>query len=669
MNRYVLLAGVLVVVLLAAALPPRPADASDICFPDNPDVSLCIADTFSEYWQSNGGLPVFGYPITEASEEWSAELETSLLTQWTERNRLEYHPENDPPYHILLGRMGADRLAQLGRDPTTEGREEGPREGCLWFEQTGHNVCNQEGNLGFKTYWETHGLRDPLLDSYGQSLALFGYPLTEAKMETNPDDGKQYLTQWFERARFEWHPENPAEYRVLLGLLGTELHNGTQPSPSPSPTPAPSPPGSSSFAFGAEINQGHARATAAMAAEAGITWVRYNGIRWDKVEATQGTYDWSKLEQVEQELRALAEQDLTPMVIIRGTPAWAQSVAGSRCSAIKPEALDAFASFVGEVVQRYSKPPYNVRYWEMGNEPDVDPSLISDTMPFGCWGNKNDPYYGGGAYADMLKRVYPTIKQADPTAQVIIGGLLLDCDPTNPSAGKDCTPGTFFEGILRNDGERAFDLVAYHGYAFWAHEVADWDYAHSSWAHRGGAMLGRLDFLRSVMDRYEVEKPVIVNEIALLCYENNPYCAELGYEEDAANYAIRTYVRAWAEGLAGAVWYTFNHSGWHDAGLLSRDREPRPAYHAIKFLTGLLDGATYEGPPAETPGSGSATEGYGFRKGDTRYLFFWTNGEQEVPLTLPAGTQAVYDMLGNPVATSDGQATVQFEPVVLVVQE
>ena len=29
--------------------------------------------------------------------------------------------------------------------------------------------------------------------------------------------------QWFERARMEYHSENPAEYQVLLGLLGNEI--------------------------------------------------------------------------------------------------------------------------------------------------------------------------------------------------------------------------------------------------------------------------------------------------------------------------------------------------------------------------------------------------------------------------------------------------------------
>ncbi len=33
------------------------------------------------------------------------------------------------------------------------------------------------------------------------------------------------LTQWFERARFEYHPSNPAAYQVLLGRLGAELRS------------------------------------------------------------------------------------------------------------------------------------------------------------------------------------------------------------------------------------------------------------------------------------------------------------------------------------------------------------------------------------------------------------------------------------------------------------
>ena len=58
-------------------------------------------------------------------------------------------------------------------------------------------------------YWEAHG-----------GVAIFGYPISEEFQETSPEDGKRYLVQYFERNRFEWHPENAAPYDVLLGRLG-----------------------------------------------------------------------------------------------------------------------------------------------------------------------------------------------------------------------------------------------------------------------------------------------------------------------------------------------------------------------------------------------------------------------------------------------------------------
>jgi hypothetical protein len=55
----------------------------------------------------------------------------------------------------------------------------------------------------------------------------FGVPLTEAFW-----DGA-FIVQYFERARLEFHPENPEPYRVLLGLLGLEEYSSTSPTMDP----------------------------------------------------------------------------------------------------------------------------------------------------------------------------------------------------------------------------------------------------------------------------------------------------------------------------------------------------------------------------------------------------------------------------------------------------
>jgi hypothetical protein len=135
----------------------------------------------------------------------------------------------------LLGRLGADGLVQQGRDWFTfpKGQQQ---DGCLFFAESGHTICEP-----FLSVWRANGLE---LDgtrgkSQQESLALFGLPLSEPQSETL-SDGKTYTVQWFERARFELHPENQPPFDVLLGLLGNEVRT-SEPSATPTPAPPPSP--------------------------------------------------------------------------------------------------------------------------------------------------------------------------------------------------------------------------------------------------------------------------------------------------------------------------------------------------------------------------------------------------------------------------------------------
>lgn len=190
-----------------------------------PGITNCIEGRFLEFWQQNGGLAVFGYPITAATQQTTGE--GTFLTQYFERNRFEYHPDKARPYDVLLGRLGDDRLKQQGRDWYSFPKGQ-PNGACLWFAETNHSLCEP-----FKSYWEGHGLQDPALNAYAKSLALFGLPLSEPAMETN-SSGDTVMTQWFERARFENH----GAQGVLLGLLGNETRSSSS-GATPTPTPPP----------------------------------------------------------------------------------------------------------------------------------------------------------------------------------------------------------------------------------------------------------------------------------------------------------------------------------------------------------------------------------------------------------------------------------------------
>jgi hypothetical protein len=215
--------------LLAYALPVAPAGAqTGLCFQEVPD---CITSTrFARFWSDYGGLPVFGLPLTDDHNEMVGDAK--LKVQYFERFRFEEHKGNPRPYNVLLGRIGVDRLAAQGRDWQTfpKAAPSAPH----YFAETGHAIAPQ-----FWGFWSRNGLEfdgNKNAKSPAESLALFGFPVSEAQMEQG-SDGQMYLTQWFERARFEFHPENQAPYDVLLGRLGADALAAVPPK-QPKPEPA-----------------------------------------------------------------------------------------------------------------------------------------------------------------------------------------------------------------------------------------------------------------------------------------------------------------------------------------------------------------------------------------------------------------------------------------------
>jgi hypothetical protein len=167
-----------------------------------------VRDPFLRFWEQNGGLAVFGLPLDAETVEPAADGRDRRV-QWFERNRFEAHPENAPPFDVLLGLLGVEALAQRGIDwrtlPTVDGP---PAANCRYFPETRHSLCPP-----FRAFWEQNG-----------GLAIFGYPISEPQPE-QVEGGRTLTVQWFERNRFEEHPNLPPAFRVQLGRLGAELRN------------------------------------------------------------------------------------------------------------------------------------------------------------------------------------------------------------------------------------------------------------------------------------------------------------------------------------------------------------------------------------------------------------------------------------------------------------
>jgi hypothetical protein len=169
-----------------------------------------VPDVFYRYWEANGGLRRFGFPLTEAFMEVSATDGQTYLTQYFERARFEHHPEHaGTQYEVLLGLLGSERTIHRQGEPEFQPVPLPPdTDDVDYFVETGHTLRG-----GFRTYWYNNG-----------GLPVFGFPISERIKERSETDGQTYLVQYFERNRMEWHPElEGTEFEILLGHLAREI--------------------------------------------------------------------------------------------------------------------------------------------------------------------------------------------------------------------------------------------------------------------------------------------------------------------------------------------------------------------------------------------------------------------------------------------------------------
>ena len=117
---------------------------------------------------------------------------------------------------VALAAGDTKRLSLIALDTFKEGPVLGQGAVPSWepvkttrlFPETGFSVGGR-----FLAYW-----------SANSGLPLYGFPLTPERRE-KLGDGKEYTVQYFERARFEYHPENSdPQYQVLLGQFGRQIH-------------------------------------------------------------------------------------------------------------------------------------------------------------------------------------------------------------------------------------------------------------------------------------------------------------------------------------------------------------------------------------------------------------------------------------------------------------
>lgn len=68
-----------------------------------------VCGRFLVYWYKYGSLKEFGYPVSTAFEETSDVNGERHVVQYFERAVFELHPNNKPPYDVLLSQLGREK--------------------------------------------------------------------------------------------------------------------------------------------------------------------------------------------------------------------------------------------------------------------------------------------------------------------------------------------------------------------------------------------------------------------------------------------------------------------------------------------------------------------------------------------------------------------------------
>ncbi len=552
-----------------------------------------VSGSFKGYWESNGGLEQFGFPLTEPFNETSPTDGNTYITQYFERAIFEYHPEfRGTPNQVLLRLVG--NLETQGRKfpPATDsgGADR------LYFAETQHTL---DGT--FRRYWESRG-----------GVRVYGFPISESFFETNPADDKNYRVQYFERARFEYHPENSGtRFEVQLGLLGwqqlkdssvsAELRapqppgkegvlsgsglNGppiiTQPGLRSGPPPAPlqiTPLKGPHIGYGMNVWlfwQDKERVLN-MLKEAGFSWVRQQ-VGWDALEPSPGQFAWDELDRI---VDATSRKQVQIILSVVRSPNWA-GINGTNGLPSNPAT---FGNLMRLMAERYKG---RVAAYEVWNEQNL--------------GLETGGRVAVAPYIQTLKAGYKAVKGADPQAVVIYGGL----SPTGiDDAGYAVDDVKFLEQCYQyNNGEMRnyFDVLGAHpgGHGnspdeFWpVDKPAD---KSRGWTTHPSFYFRRIENLRAIMERYgDGEKQLWLTEFGWTTVNQAP-----GYEygkyisEDIqAKYLVRAYQRAkteypwmgvmtlWQLNFATFVSAQDEKAPW---GLIRSDWSPRPSYLALKAM-------------------------------------------------------------------------------------
>ena len=402
-------------------------------------------------------------------------------------------------------------------------------------------------------------------------------------------------------------------------------------------------------------------------------WVRGFELVWSDLEPLSSEDDWVLPLDLLDQIDAARMAGLEPILTVRGTPTWAQKVEGYFCGPIKEDQLAAFAEFLAEAVGNFPLRS-QIKYLEIWNEPDVAWGDVEKNRIWGgCWGDKSDPvYYGGNYYAEMLKVIYPVVKNRDPEVQILIGGLQMECDPRltaetcNPVEEWKLNSTKFFDGILSGGGGEYFDGISFHAFDYYGYDVDSGEsfpgtYGNSGWNSRWdttGPVTGvKLAYLQERLAAAGVSGKFFLNTENSLLFD--VWEGDEDFEETKAGYLLQSYASAIDLGLTANLWFEMVGLWDRGVGLLDLGLVPYPAYTAFQVASQKLFNVSSLGPVENV----SLVKGYEFLTQNGLMWVIWSADGSEQTVDLGFTPLAVYDVYGVELSTPAHTITLGYQPV------
>ncbi len=297
--------------------------------------------------------------------------------------------------------------------------------------------------------------------------------------------------------------------------------------------------------------------------------VRAGDIVWADIEAQRGRYDWSRAAPVEANVRRLRAYGMEPVLIITGTPLWAQSERGLTCSPPQERYLDDLETFVKAAVRRFAAEGLAVRQWIFWNEAAFRSDQIGASGGIGCWGTTRPPYFGADRYGRALLRAAAAIRSVQPDAVIIAGALPF-------LSFTDAALDGFLRGLAATAGG-TIDQLGFTAYDDPTRDVR---------------LAPRVARVRSTLQGTALaQTPLLIYEIGMGCLASG--CPP-DFPQRQAIYASRVYAEALALDVAGVLWYNASsrNPGFDFSHLIDETDGgvvPRPAFYTLVNLVALID--------------------------------------------------------------------------------